>query len=141
MLKNLLNALRSIEIIALSIVLLIVLTTIGTVIFTTRTSMGLQRETISILHFIGAQDHYIANQFAIRAAWLGVKGGLVGISISVPIFFGFRLVIGSLSTGLMPELTLYTAGWISVFLIIPTVATIAMFTAYTTALKSLNKLL
>ena len=70
-LNYLANGIRSIEIVAFSIVFLIALTTVGTVIFTTRTSMGLQRETIVILHFIGAHDHYIANQFAVRAAWLG----------------------------------------------------------------------
>ena len=139
-LNYLTNTIRSIEIIALSIVLLITLTTVGTVIFTTRTSMELQRETISILHFIGAQDHYIAYQFAFRAAWLGIKGGLAGIIISVPILLGFRLVIGSLSTGLMPELTLYATGWISVGLIVPSVAAIAMSTAYTTVIRSLIKL-
>ena len=139
-LNYLANAIRSIEIVAFSIVFLIALTTVGTVIFTTRTSMGLQRETIVILHFIGAHDHYIANQFAIRAAWLGLKGGVLGSIVSVPILMGFRIVIESLSSGLMPELTLNTAGWISVGLIVPIVALIAMFTAYTTVLKSLTNL-
>ena len=139
-LNYLANAIRSIEIVAFSIVFLIALTTVGTVIFTTRTSMGLQRETIVILHFIGAHDHYIANQFAIRAAWLGLKGGVLGSIVSVPILMGFGIVIESLSSGLMPELTLNTAGWISVGLIVPAVALIAMFTAYTTVLKSLTNL-
>ena len=139
-LNYLANAIRSTEIVAFSIVFLIALTTIGTVIFTTRTSMGLQRETISILHFIGAHDHYIANQFAIRAAWLGVKGGIVGIIVSVPLLFGFKFGIATLSTDLMPELSLHTAGWVCVGLIIPTVAIIAMLTAYITVLKSLASL-
>ena len=139
-LNYLANAIRSIEIVALSIVILIALTTVGTVIFTTRTSMGLQRETISILHFIGAHDHYIANQFAFRAAWLGLKGGIMGSIVSVPILLGFRIVIESLSSDLMPELTLHASGWVSVGLIVPIVAAIAMFTAYTTVLKSLTNL-
>ena len=134
------NTIRSIEIIAFSIVLLITLTTVGTVIFTTCTSMGLQRETITVLHFIGAHDHYIANQFAIRAAWRGVKGGVVGIIVSVPLLFGFKFVTASLGTDLIPEVTLHAAGWVSVVLIVPTVAIIAMLTAYTTVLKSLASL-
>ena len=140
-LNNLIKALRSTEFIALSIVLLIGLATLGTVIFTTRTSMGLQRETIAILHFIGAHDSYIAQQFAVRAAWLGIKGGMAGLIVAVPLLFGFRLAIGSLSTGLLPDLTLPVAGWISLGLIIPAVATIAMLTAYSTVLKSLSNLL
>ena len=139
-LNYLANTIRSIEIIAFSIVLLITLTTVGTVIFTTRTSMGLQRETINVLHVIGAHDHYIANQFAIRAAWLGVKGGMLGIIVSVPLLFGFRFVIASLGTDLIPEISLHAAGWVSVVLIVPTIAIIAMLTAYTTVLKSLASL-
>ena len=102
--------------------------------------MGLQRETITVLHFIGAHDHYIANQFAIRAAWLGIKGGVVGIIVSVPLLLGFRFVIASLGTDLIPEMSLHAAGWISVVLIIPSVAIIAMLTAYTTVLRSLANL-
>ena len=139
-LNYLANAIRSIEIIAFSIVLLVTLTTVGTVIFTTRTSMGLQRETINVLHVIGAHDHYIANQFAIRAALLGVKGGMLGIIVSVPLLFGFRFVIASLGSDLIPELSLHTAGWVSVVLIVPTIAIIAMLTAYTTVLKTLASL-
>ena len=139
-LNYLANTIRSIEIIAFSIVLLVTLTTVGTVIFTTRTSMGLQRETINVLHVIGAHDHYIANQFAIRAAWLGVKGGMLGIIVSVPLLFGFRFVIASLGTGLIPEISLHAAGWVSVVLIVPTIVIIAMLTAYTTVLKSLASL-
>ncbi len=139
-LNYLANSIRSIEIIAFSIVLLVTLTTVGTVIFTTRTSMGLQRETINVLHVIGAHDYYIANQFAVRAAWLGVKGGTLGIIVSVPLLFGFRFVIASLGTDLMPEISLHAAGWVSVVLIVPTIAIIAMLTAYTTVLKSLASL-
>nr|MCS5599884.1 hypothetical protein [Rhodospirillales bacterium] len=139
-LNYLANTIRSIEIIAFSIVLLVTLTTAGTVIFTTRTSMGLQRETINVLHFIGAHDRYIANQFAIRAAWLSIKGGMLGIIVSVPLLFGFRFVIASLGTDLIPEISLHAAGWVSVVLIIPTIAIIAMLTAYTTVLKSLASL-
>jgi cell division transport system permease protein len=139
-LNYLANSIRSIEIIAFSIVLLVTLTTVGTVIFTTRTSMGLQRETINVLHVIGAHDYYIANQFAVRAAWLGVKGGTLGIIVSVPLLFGFRFVIASLGTDLMPEISLHAAGWVSVVLIVPTIAIIAMVTAYMTVLKSLASL-
>jgi len=139
-LNYLANTIRSIEIIAFSIVLLVALTTVGTVIFTTHTSMGLQRETINVLHVIGAHDHYIANQFAIHAAWLGVKGGMLGIIVSIPLLFGFKFVIASLGTNLMPEISLHAAGWVSVVLIVPTIAIIAMLTAYTTVLKSLARL-
>jgi len=138
-LANLVNALRSTEIVALTIVILIGLATIGTVIFTTRTGMGLQRDTITVLHFIGAKDAYIARQFALRAAWLGLKGGLGGLAVALPTLFALRFAIGSLNIGLLPELTLSTEGWVSLALVVPCVALIAHLTARSTVLKSLAR--
>ena len=83
-LSDLVNALRSAEIVALIIVALTGIATAGTVIFTTRTGLGLQKDTIAVLHFIGAEDHYIAQQFAKRAAWLGLKGGIGGLVGALP---------------------------------------------------------
>ena len=55
-LTSLVDTLHSTELIALSVVFLITLATIGTVVFTTRTGMGIHRQTIEVLHFVGAQD-------------------------------------------------------------------------------------
>ena len=136
-LTSLVNALRSTEIVALTIVILISLATIGTVVFTTRTGMGLQKDTITVLHFIGARDAYIARQFALRAAWLGLKGGLGGLAVALPTLFALRFAIGSVNIGLLPELTLSTPGWISLALVVPCVSIIAHLTARSTVLKSL----
>ena len=138
-LANLVNALRSTEIVALTIVVLIGLATVGTVIFTPRTGRGLQKDTITVLHFIGAKDAYIARQFALRAAWLGLKGGLGGLAVALPTLFALRFAIGSLNIGLLPELTLTTEGWISLALVVPCVALIAHLTARSTVLKSLAR--
>ena len=46
------------------VVVFIVLATIGTVVFTTRTGLVIHREAIEVLHLIGAQDSYVARQFA-----------------------------------------------------------------------------
>jgi len=139
-LGNLQNTLKFIQVVGFLIVFLIGLATIGTVVFTTQTSMGLQQETISILHFVGAEDRYIAYQFAMRAAWLGVKGGAGGFIVAVPLLLGFQFVLGTEKTGLIPELALHTSGWISVGLVVPCVTAIAVITAYSTVLKSLSNL-
>ena len=138
-LASLLHALRSAKLFALIVVTLIGIATIGTVVFTTRTGMGLHKDNIIVLHFIGAKDSYIAKQFAVRAAWLGLKGGIGGLVFALPTLFALRLTIGSLNTGLLPELKLSATGWISLALIVPCVAIIAHFTARSTVLKSLSK--
>ena len=140
-LEKLLNTIDSIKIISILAVTLIAFATGLTVVFTAKTSMGLQQETIKILHFIGAYDRYIATQFAIRSAWLGLKGGIGGLIVAVPLILGFRFVVGNIATGLLPELSLYSSAWFCIGLILPVVMTISMVTAYTTALKSLSKML
>lgn len=138
-LSYLVNALRSAEIVALIIVALTGLATAGTVIFTTRTGLGLQKDTITVLHFIGAKDGYIARQFAIRAAWLGLKGGIVGLAIALPTLLALRFAIGSLNFGLLPDLNLSLSGWTALTLVVPGVALIANLTAGLTVLRSLSK--
>ena len=58
--------------------LLVVLTTGLTIVFATRGAMAGNREIIEVLHFIGADDRYIAGQFQSHFAVLGVRGGLLG---------------------------------------------------------------
>ena len=138
-LSNLVNALRSAEIVALFIVALTGLATAGTVIFATRTGLGLQKDTISVLHFIGAKDDYIARQFAKRAAWLGLKGGIGGLAAALPTLVALHFAIGNLNFGLFPDLNLSSSGWISLALVLPSVAIIAHLTARSTVLRSLSK--
>ncbi len=139
-LTSLVDTLRSTELIALAVVLLITLATIGTVIFTTRTGMGIHRRTIEVLHFVGAQDEFIARQFALRAFIVGLQGGFVGILLAAPILYLFDFVLKNLEDGLLPKASLDVSIWISVGAIIPVIALIAMATARSTVLKSLKKM-
>ena len=139
-LSDLVNALRTAEIVAIIIVVLTGLATVGTVIFSTRAGLGLQKDTIAVLHFIGAKDDYIARQFAMRAAWLGLKGGIGGLAVALPTMAALRFAIGDLNFGLLPNLNLSSSGWISVALILPCVAIIAHLTARSTVLSSLSEM-
>ena len=138
-LSDLVNALRSAEIVAILIVFLTGLATVGTVIFSTRAGLGLQKDTITVLHFIGAKDDYIARQFAMRAAWLGLKGGIGGLAVAFTTLAALRFAIGNLDFGLLPNLNLTPSGWISLALILPCVAVIAHLTARSTVLSSLSE--
>ena len=139
-LKGLIDAIHSTEIIAVIVVLLIVLATVGTVIFTTRTGMALQREAIEILHFVGARDRYIARQFAIRATMLGLTGGVAGVAGAVPALLILGYIAGQLDSGLLPQISLRFGGWSAIGLLIPLAALIAMITARLTVLRTLAKI-
>lgn len=55
-LAKFLRLIRTVQIIALSVLILIGLATVGTVIFTTRTGLAVHQEAIEVLHLIGAQE-------------------------------------------------------------------------------------
>jgi cell division transport system permease protein len=139
-LEALLGALHSSAWIALIVVVLIGVAAAATVVFATRAAMGLHRETIEVMHFVGARDNYIARQFALRATLLGVEGAAIGIALAVPALLGLTLLIGRLGFGLLPEIHLGGAAWTAIAALVPATAVIAMTTARSTVLKSLSRM-
>jgi cell division transport system permease protein len=56
------------------------------VAFATRGAMAGSREVINVLHFVGAEDSYIARQFQRHFLWLGLRGGLIGGGLAIATF-------------------------------------------------------
>ncbi|MBO6519364.1 MAG: FtsX-like permease family protein [Rhodospirillales bacterium] len=140
-LQRLVNLIRTVELIAISILVFIALATMGTVIFTTRTGLAVHREAIEVLHLIGAQDSYIAGQFAGRAMMLGLKGGIIGLVLGIPALLAVGYLAKSLEDAALPELTFGPVEW-AIFAAIPIgVAFLAMTTARSTVLRSLARML
>ncbi len=48
------------------------------VTFATRGAMAGNREILDVLHFVGAEDRFIAAQFQRHFLWLGLRGGAIG---------------------------------------------------------------
>ena len=138
---GLVKALQSAEITALFILLLIIFVIIGTVIFTTRTGMGIHKQTIEVLHFVGAHDDFIARQFAIRGLVVGLQGGLIGFFFAIPILYLFDHLLQNLEEGFLPKAEVNIFVWLSVALVVPIISSITMLTARGTVLKSLKKML
>ncbi|WNK00682.1 FtsX-like permease family protein [Thalassospiraceae bacterium LMO-JJ14] len=140
-LQRLVNLIRTVELIALAVLVFIALATMGTVIFTTRTGLAVHKEAIEVLHLIGAQDSYIAGQFAGRAMMLGLKGGLIGLSLGLPALLAVGYLAESLEDAALPNLSFGIIEW-AIFAAIPlSVAFLAMTTARSTVLRSLARML
>ncbi|MAF50252.1 MAG: cell division protein [Rhodospirillales bacterium] len=139
-LQDFLRAVRATELIAVAVVLLICVITVITVIFTTRTGLGLHRETIEIMHFVGARDSYVARQFAIRFSLMGIKGALIGIAIAVPTLLLLSVIAENSGIGLIPRFHLSVYGWSGIGALVPASAVIAMITARATVMKSLTQM-
>jgi len=140
-LERLVRLIRTAEMLAVTVLVLIALATIGTVVFTTRTGLAIHHEAIEVLHLIGAQDSYVARQFATRALTLGLRGGLFGLALALPTLAGIGYVVRRLESGMLPELALSPAHWAVLVGLPLVVAAIAMLTARFTVLRTLARML
>jgi cell division transport system permease protein len=139
-LARLVGMVRAVEALAGAILVLICVSTVGTVIFTTRTGLAVHREAIEVLHLIGAQDTYIARQFASRAMALGLRGGVVGLALAVPTLLGIGFLSARLEAGLLPRLTLSVEHWLALAILPLAAALIAMLTARFTVMRTLARM-
>lgn len=140
-LKRLLQLIHSVEAVAVAVLTLILMATAGTVVFTTRTEVAVHREAIEVLHLIGAQDSYVARQFAVRACAHGLSGGLIGLAFALPTLAVLGMLTRLLGWDALAELALDPALWVAVLLLPGIVAAIAMVTARFTVLRALAKML
>ncbi len=77
---------RTSEIGGTGILLLMLAATILSVTFATRGAMATNRPIVEVLHFIGAQDSYIAGQFQRHFLMLGLQGGAIGGGAAILLF-------------------------------------------------------
>ena len=80
----------------LAVVLLVLLAAALAVAFATRGAMAGSRDSVEVLHLVGADDQFIAREFQNRFAMLGLKGGALGAGAAI-------LMVGSLG--------ILTAAW------------------------------
>lgn len=97
-----LSAMANVVLLVGSAVVALVLTaTALSVVFATRGAMAGNREVIAVLHFVGAEDSYVAAEFQRHFLLLGLKGAGLGGAAAIGLF----LVVSLLSSphGPTPE--------------------------------------
>jgi len=140
-LARLIEMVRTLEALAAGVLALIVSAAMGTVIFTTRTGLTVHAEAIEVLHLTGAQDSYIAKQFAGRAWAMGFKGGLIGLVFAALTLFILSYVADRLQAGMLPELSLPIAGWVSLAVLPLAAGLVAGLTARFTVMRTLRRMI
>jgi cell division transport system permease protein len=93
-------------IVGASVLGLVFVATILSVVFATRGAMASNRDVVSVLHFVGAEDGYIAREFQRHFLLLGLKGGLAGA-------FAAAFVFAVLSFLLAPAMSTPESGQVS----------------------------
>ena len=140
-LARLIEMVRTLEALAAGVLALIVSAAMGTVIFTTRTGLTVHAEAIEVLHLTGAQDSYIAKQFAGRAWAMGFKGGLIGLVLAALTLLILGYVASRLQAGILPDLSMPVAGWASLAVLPLAAGLVAGLTARFTVMRTLRRMI
>ncbi len=81
-------------VLVVAIIFLLVLIAMGlAVAFATRGAMAGNSEIVNVLHFVGAEDSYIAGEFQRHFLRLGLRGGIIGGVAAVAVFGASALLI------------------------------------------------
>ena len=129
-----------VEYTALGILLLVVMATVCIVIFGTKAGMAENRETIAVMHHLGAQDGMIARAFQDRFMAYGLKGGVIGLLLAFITLASLIYLSRDLAAGLVkaPE---FPVAQVAILLVIPFFAGfISMATARVTVLRDLGRM-
>lgn len=130
--------LRSLQVVALGVVIVVTGAAVIMMIFATRGALFAHRDTIELLHLIGAQDGYIANQFQTHALRLALIGAGIGTVIAMITVLG----LGHAADGL--DVANGTQGgggylrWIAMAALPLVASLIAMFAARRTVMNALS---
>ena len=138
-LGRLFQLMRALEVTAAGILLLVLAVTVATVVFTTRTGLAIHHDAIEVMHLIGAQDTYIAAQFADRALALGLKGGALGLALALPTLAAIGAMLGD-GGGVLPRVSFSLLEWAAVAALPVAVAQAATLTARFTVLRLLARM-
>ncbi|MDQ0996964.1 cell division transport system permease protein [Phyllobacterium ifriqiyense] len=138
---------RSTVLIGTGVLSLVVAATVLTVIFATRGAMAGNGHIIEVLHFIGAEQKFVARQFERHFFWTALKGAAFGGALAMFIF----LMIGWWSsrnlatpeadqaTALFGNFSIGSGGYTGVVLIILAVSVLTMITTRMTVIAHLRQ--
>lgn len=139
-LGEVLTNLRSLQLLALGLLIVVGVSAMLAVVYVTRTGLAIHHEVIELLHLIGAKDAYVARQFQRQALSMGLTGGAIGLLIAVPVVLLIGTLLAGGETAIFPQVRFGPVEWGLMAALPVLTAVIAMVTARRTVLRSLTDL-
>ena len=138
---ELVRAARSAQWLAYAVLAVVAATTIAIVTFATRSGLSANREVVEVLHMIGARDKFIASEVQRHFLHLGLRGGIIGLALSVATFAGIAWYGQSANSFLLPVSSIPLEFYPALAGVPIVAALVAMITARITVLRTLHRLL
>lgn len=137
-LKRLIDALRTL---AIALILLTGVATAASVVLAARAALNTHRETIDVLHLLGATDLQIARLFQRRIALDALIGGALGFVAGAAVLLLLGRQVAALGSGLTSNAALATAEWLVLLLVPLAAALLATLVARLTIERALRLIL
>lgn len=140
-LRPVLEAVRSLQWLALALIVLLAATSAAAVWLAARSALGSNRETIEIVHLLGATDRQIARIFQRATAVDALLGGILGLLLGLLAVWLLGRQFTGLGSGMVAAGGLQPMDWL-VLASIPVIGVLlAMLTARLTVLGALRRTL
>jgi cell division transport system permease protein len=124
---------------AFVIVGIVALSAVVAATIATRAGLALHHEAIDLLHLIGADDRYIASEFAREALLLGLRGSLLGVALAIGALYLLIALAPALESVLIPTLAPRPASIAALTLVTVVAGGLCGFTAWATVMSELRK--
>lgn len=124
---------------ALAIVGVVGLSAVMAVTITARAGLALHHDEIDLLHMIGAEDRYVAGEFAREALLLGVRGSLAGVALAIAALYALIALAPAFESVLVPNLAPRLGSIAALALVTLATGMLCGFTAWLTVMGELRK--
>ncbi len=123
-----------------AVALMIMSASAAAVIFACKTSLKIHRNTVALLHRLGAYDSYIAGQFQHHAALLALKGAFIGSGLAAGTMLVLHLMAQHINSPLFPSFALSVSHWVILIALPLLMSLIALSSARVSVLRTLQRM-
>ena len=140
-LRPVVSAIRSLQYLALALILLLAAASTAAVWLAARTALGVNRDTIEVVHHLGGTDSQIARIFQRSVTRDAVLGGIVGLGVGLIAIVALARQFAALDSGMLAGGGLTVMDWLLLVLIPLAGVLLATLTARFTVLAALRRML
>ncbi len=137
---NLAKPARLIQGIAVFVLILIIGSTIAAVSLTARATLAIDRNSLALMHLLGASDTYIVKEFQSKVIGMAVRGGLVGVVLAAATFYSIDFVFRYIDPSLIPNYALGARSWLAMTVTPILTVLIALFTVRRIVLRTMARM-
>lgn len=139
-LEQVLGLTETVLVIALFTLGIVLFAAVVAMVFATAAGLGVHRQTIYLLHLMGATDGFIARQFQRHMLMLSLKGSATGLIVAMATLALFDWIAGSVPAVLLNLPTLSLTGWVMILALLPVTLAMAFIAARVTVMMTLSRM-